>query len=73
MKKLLLILFITLVTQGCSSSEKDYDTGYKDGYATGNAMTCGFQKSPKIKGDFDNKDYKMGFHDGTLAGSQTCK
>ena len=40
MKKLLLLLLLSFVMQGCSSSDRDYDEGEGDGYAAGYNTTC---------------------------------
>ena len=71
MKKLLALLFISLVIQGCSSSDEDYDSGYNDGYAVGYNTTCKI-RTTLIYGDWDNKNYSRGYEDGYSDGALDC-
>lgn len=71
-KKLFLLLSITFLLQGCSSSDSDYDEGEGDGYAAGYNTTCNI-RATMVKGDWDNKDYSEGYKDGYAAGSFDCK
>ena len=72
MKKLLILLFITLVIQGCSSSDEDYDYGYWDGFDAGYNTTCKI-RATMIKADWGNKDYSNGYRDGYSSGALACK
>ena len=68
------LLLICLLTS-CGSDRPDgdgmYDSGFSDGYATGYNTTC--QIRATLINDYDDENYRRGYNDGYIAGSDDCR
>jgi len=71
--KTLIISFLFFITvSGCQNAESRYDSGYDDGYATGYNTTCQI-RATLVEGDWNDKNYMLGYRDGYAAGALDCK
>lgn len=70
-KRLFVLCSFVFVLSACSPADK-YDTGYKDGYATGYNTTCKI-RATIIEADWGNESYSKGYHKGYEVGSIACK
>lgn len=72
-KHIVLGVFISILLLSCgSNADSRYDSGYSDGYAVGYNTTCKI-RSTLIEGDWDDKNYSLGYQEGYEDGSLACK
>ena len=72
LKLSLLIISTCLATSCFDSADERYDVGHSDGYAEGYNTTCKI-RSTLIEGDWDDKNYSMGYEDGRSQGVAACR
>jgi hypothetical protein len=69
MNKVIYLFYLIILLQGCSpSAENNYRNGYNDGFKEGYNTVCKIDTTP-AKGDWDNKDYIIGYNAGQLDGA----